>query len=122
MAKKFSELRTKLTSTERALSRARAKEIVVQGLTLRELREQCEVTQVDLAARAATTQSEISRVEQRADVMVSTLREYVRGLGAELELTARFPDGGTVRVQVPGSDGGASGAMRRLEQTTSRAR
>src|SRR6187549_1032106 len=104
MAKKFSELKTKVTPMERALSRARAKEILEQGVTLRELREQCEVTQVDLAQKAHTSQSEISKLEGRADCMVSTVRDYLRGLGAELDIIARFPDGGTVKVKLQGDE------------------
>ena len=45
-----------------------------------------------VAEAMGSTQSEVSRSERRQDHLVSTLREYVRALGGELELTARFGD------------------------------
>jgi hypothetical protein len=40
-----------------------------------------------------TSQSEVSKLEQRTDAYVSTLQSYVRALGGELDIVARFPDG-----------------------------
>ena len=57
-------------------------------LTLRELREGLDVTQAELADAAEMTQSEMSRLEARADHRISTLRRYVEALGGEIEITA----------------------------------
>jgi predicted transcriptional regulator len=54
--------------------------------TLRELRLGLELTQQEVADRASMTQSELSRLESRADHRVSTLRRYVEALGGELEI------------------------------------
>jgi hypothetical protein len=35
----------------------------------------------------------ISKLERRADMYISTLRDFVRAMGGDLEITARFPDG-----------------------------
>lgn len=37
--------------------------------------------------------SEISRIEQRTDLYVSTLRHYVEAMGGKLDIVARFPEG-----------------------------
>jgi hypothetical protein len=37
-------------------------------------------------------QGNLSKLEQRTDMYVSTLRRYVEALGGELEIVARFPD------------------------------
>ncbi len=42
-------------------------------------------------------QAAVSKLERRTDMYVSTLREFVRAMGGELEITARFPEG-TVRI------------------------
>ena len=34
----------------------------------------------------------ISRLEKRSDMLLSTLRHYVEGMGGRLELVAQFPD------------------------------
>jgi hypothetical protein len=38
-------------------------------------------------------QSEISRIEKRTDMYVSTLRSYIEAMGGTLRIEARFPDG-----------------------------
>ena len=67
-------------------------------LNLQALRQQLGVTQAGLSAASGFTQGEISRIEQREDHMVSTLRRLVRSLGGELEIHARFPDGRDIRL------------------------
>jgi len=44
------------------------------------------------------SQGDVSKLEQRTDCYVSTLRNYVRAVGGELEMIARFPDGRAVRI------------------------
>lgn len=72
---------------ERVIRRARAQ---VEELTLQELRQGLAMTQVDVARAAEMTQSELSRLESRADHRISTLRRYVEALGGELEIAAIF--------------------------------
>jgi hypothetical protein len=60
--------------------------------TLKDVRHLYGVSQVELAAALGTDQAHVSRLERRADLKVSTIRDYVSALGGELELTVRFPD------------------------------
>lgn len=60
----------------------------IRTLTLKELRSGLAVTQAALAASADMTQSELSRLESRADHRVSSLRRYVEALGGEIEIAA----------------------------------
>jgi predicted transcriptional regulator len=69
----------------------------VRKLTLRELRQDLDVTQAELAVVADMTQSELSRLESRADHRISTLRRYVEALGGQIEITAVI---GTKRVKL----------------------
>lgn len=48
-------------------------------------------SQVDLAGRLGISQSDVSKLERRSDLRISTVRRYVAALGGELTLTARFP-------------------------------
>jgi transcriptional regulator with XRE-family HTH domain len=61
--------------------------------TLGQLRNARRLTQVQLAAILGVSQAQVSRVENQADLYLSTLRSYVRAMGGELELRAVFPDG-----------------------------
>ena len=38
-------------------------------------------------------QSEISRLERRTDLLLSTLRRFINATGGELHLVASYPDG-----------------------------
>ncbi len=38
-------------------------------------------------------QAAVSKMERRTDVYISTLRNYIRAMGGELEIIATFPDG-----------------------------
>jgi predicted transcriptional regulator len=72
-------------AADRVASRARAE---IRALSLRELRRELDLTQSELADVARMTQSELSRLESRADHRISTLRRYVAALGGEIEITA----------------------------------
>jgi predicted transcriptional regulator len=62
----------------------------VLEMTLRELRELAGKNQVELAAALEKAQSEISKIENREDWLLSTVRNYIEALGGELEVVARF--------------------------------
>ena len=62
------------------------------GAALRKLRLGRRLTQQQLADRLGLTQPEISKLERRRDVRLSTMRAYVAALGGSLGLVARFGD------------------------------
>lgn len=62
------------------------------GPALRALRLGQGLTQQQVASRLDMTQPEVSKLERRADVRLSTARSYVRALGGRLVLAARFGD------------------------------
>jgi transcriptional regulator with XRE-family HTH domain len=91
MAKKWSEL--KATLPPEAIEEARrTTEAMLAAIELNELRKARRLTQEQLAERLGIRQSNVSKLERRADVHVSTLRDVVEAMGGELRLTARFPD------------------------------
>ena len=61
-------------------------------MDLAELRGSLDLTQEELAARLSISQSNVSRLERRSDLLVSTLREVISALGGRIRLSAVFPD------------------------------
>lgn len=61
-------------------------------VTMRELRAIAGKSQVEVAAEMGVAQGEVSRLEGRSDTKLSTLERYVRALGGEIEIVARFGD------------------------------
>lgn len=97
MTKNWKDIKHKASPEARALVKARAaKEL--EEMPLQELRRARELSQVRLAEILQVAQSEISKIEHRTDLYVSTVRSYVEAMGGELEIVARFPDGNAVRV------------------------
>ena len=93
MARKYEELRRKVRARPGAAERiaARVAELEREA-SLAEIRKALELTQQQLAASLGLTQPGISRIENEADLFVSTLRNYVEALGGELEITAVFEE------------------------------
>ena len=91
MARKFSELRAKMSEESQARARARA-DAMLQDMALAELRRARQLTQEKLATTLKVNQAWISKVERQTDMYLSTLRAYVKAMGGELEIIARFDD------------------------------
>jgi len=60
---------------------------------LRDLRKEVGVSQVELARRLDKQQAEISKLEQRSDAKVSTIRVYVKELGGKMTILVTLPGG-----------------------------
>jgi transcriptional regulator with XRE-family HTH domain len=61
------------------------------AVQLAALRQRRGRTQTEVAQELGISQSDVSKLERRADLRVSTLQRYVAALGGELRLTATFP-------------------------------
>jgi len=61
------------------------------------------MTQETLAETLDMTQGEVSRLERRTDLYVSTLRRFVEAMGGSLELVARFPGGEAELIELSSS-------------------
>jgi DNA-binding XRE family transcriptional regulator len=97
----FKELRSKVVADPER--RARVKEIgraYDALLELTTLRESQGVTQEQLAGALGVSQPNVSKIERKTDVQLSTLCGYVEALGGHVEINAVFP-GQTVGLAIP---------------------
>lgn len=67
------------------------RDAIEDALELARIRERFGITQIEMAARLGVTQGNVSRLERREDVYLSTIREYVEALGGQLKVVAVFP-------------------------------
>ena len=86
------DLIAKLDPERRRRIEERAAELIAEEMTLRELRKARQLTQARVAAELGISQDGVSRLEQRSDFLLSTLRKTVEAMGGSLSLIARFPD------------------------------
>jgi transcriptional regulator with XRE-family HTH domain len=92
MAKPISEL-TKDFSPKRKARIEKGGELLLMEYDLvSKLRKDRELTQKELADILEIRQSAVSKLESQNDIMIQTLDRYVRALGGELEIRAKFPD------------------------------
>jgi DNA-binding XRE family transcriptional regulator len=92
MARNFRELEAKISPERRARGAARVKEELAL-MPLQQIRNARRMTQTRLAELLEMDQGNISKLEQRTDMYLSTLRSYVEAMGGALEIRAVFPDG-----------------------------
>ncbi len=67
-------------------------------LALQDLRKALELTQEDVARELKMGQGNLSRLEKRSDLMISTLRKYIEAKGGELNIVAQFPNRPPVEI------------------------
>jgi transcriptional regulator with XRE-family HTH domain len=87
-----------LSPARRRKVQMRAEHLIRQEMTRQELRVARKRTQVKLAKDLGISQDGVSRIERRTDLLLSTLRQYVKALGGDLSLIAEFPDGEPVKL------------------------
>ena len=88
----FSELTKDFTPERRRRIQA-MKDKLLADMPLHELRRARALTQQDLAETLKVNQPAVAKLEQRADMYVSSLRSYVEAVGGRLKIIAEFPEG-----------------------------
>jgi len=97
MAKNYRTLQSKMSAKARAESDAEYKRLI-QEMSLDQLRKARELTQAKIADELHIGQGDVSKLERRTDMYVSTLAGYLQAMGADLEIRAVFPDGKVVKI------------------------
>ena len=82
----------KLPPPRRNKVEERAWALIAEEMTLRDLRKARKQTQERVAEKLGINQENVSRLERRSDLLISTLSSYVEAMGGKLNLVAVFPD------------------------------
>lgn len=99
MAATLKDKMKKLPAKRRQKIEKRAKELIAEEMSLRDLRKAHQLTQKRLAKSLGITQDGVSRLEKRSDLLISTLQNYVHSMGGKLHLVAEFPDRPPVKLK-----------------------
>jgi DNA-binding XRE family transcriptional regulator len=98
VAQSLDDVLSAFTPEQCARVDARAQELIEEALTLRDLRQAHHLTQERLAALLGVEQENVSRIERRAHLLLSTLASDVAAMGGTLRLIAEFPNRKPVTV------------------------
>lgn len=92
MSKPFKVLKKKMSASAQKKAEEKTQKMLVD-MPLQELRQARQMSQERLAEILETKQANVSRIERRTDMYISTLRSYIEAMGGELDIVARFPEG-----------------------------
>jgi transcriptional regulator with XRE-family HTH domain len=95
MARPFKELKEKMSPERRGKIEDRAQAMLI-GMALQELRQARQLTQQELANVLNVNQAALSKMENQADMRISTLRKLLSAMGGNLKIIAEFPEGEVV--------------------------
>ena len=91
MAKSYNELRKKMSPERREKNKLRTR-MLLEEMTINELRKARDLTQQDVASKLRINQAAVSKIERQSDMYISTLRRVLGAMGCELRIVASFPD------------------------------
>lgn len=74
-------------------------DLVEEVVTLRELRKKQKLTQADIAQLLGIKQENVSRLERRNNIHLSTLKDYIHALGGKLHLIVEFPNQEPIEIK-----------------------
>ena len=97
-------IRNELSPARRKKVEGRASQLIAEEMTLRQLRRARKLTQSRMAKVLGIGQDGVSKLEKRADLMISTLRKAIEAMGGNLSLVAKFPDRDPVVLSGIGED------------------
>ncbi len=105
-----------LSLTRRKKIKARTAQLIAEEMSLREVRQAHRLTQERVAEALGIGQDQVSRLEQRSDFLISTLRSYIEAMGGSLSLVAEFPDRKPVILSgIASMEGGPATTSRRQQ-------
>lgn len=97
MAKSFDELVQRTTSVQTQTKAAQRTQELMAELLLSEIRQRTGKSQHEVAETLGIRQPSLSKLENQADMHISTLQKIIHALGGELEVLAKFPNA-TIRI------------------------
>lgn len=99
MAKKFRDLVNETMTPQQQAEASRMAAEMRAAMPLQELRRARELSQKQLAQLLEREQGDVSKIEHRTDMYVSTLRSYIEAMGGRLDIVAHFPEGEVLITQ-----------------------
>ena len=88
----YEEVLKKMSAERRKKIKEKGNKLIKEYESLQAFRKAVGLSQDDLAQRLSIKQENVSRLERRKDMHISSLRKYVEALGGTLEIIITVPD------------------------------
>ena len=92
MGKTFREKLQELSPERQKKIEEESQKLIAEEMTRQQLRQARKLTQKQMAELLQVDQGNISRLEQRTDLMISTLQKYIAAMGGDLKIEVEFPN------------------------------
>jgi transcriptional regulator with XRE-family HTH domain len=99
MATTLNDIIKSLPPERRSRIECLTEELVEEVATLQELRKKQKLTQADIAQLLGIKQENVSRLERRNNIHLSTLKDYIHALGGKLHLIVEFPNSEPIEIK-----------------------
>ena len=99
MPKSVTEILKRLPKARRKRIEAETSREAAQIMSLRDVRKAFHRSQEFVARALDMEQESVSRIERRADLLLSTMRKYVEAMGGDLKLIAKFPNRPPIQIE-----------------------
>jgi len=99
MPKTLTEIMKGLPKARRERIEAETAQEAAQIMSLRDVRKAFHRSQESVAKALDMEQESVSRIERRADLLLSTMRKYVEAMGGDLKLIAEFPNRPPIQIE-----------------------
>ena len=103
MARNINEIIARLPKKERDWIEAKAaqmsRDTIAYADSVGEIRRAMDKTQSEIARKLGVGHVAVAQLEKRTDLLLSTLRRYIRAAGAELSLVVRTKQGAEIVLQ-----------------------
>lgn len=116
MGRNLDRIISGLTPERRPRIETRYRELKQEVESLRELRDIAGKAQADIAMALKIKQPSISKIEKQTDMYLSTLRNYVKAVGGDLELVVKLPKRPALRLHRIGEAVARSGRPKRAKR------
>jgi transcriptional regulator with XRE-family HTH domain len=100
MARNVKDILAKLPESRRKAIVAGADAMFAEEMTLAEIRKMVLGTQAQLAKKMGIKQAAVSRLERRADMHLSTLKQIIDAMGGKIQVVAQFTNRPSVPVNL----------------------
>ncbi len=100
MPRDLKDILAKLPKQRREAILAGAEAMYLEEMTLAEIRKKIVGSQRLLAKNMGIKQAAVSRIENRQDILISTLRDAIEGMGGALKILAQFDSQPDIIVHV----------------------
>jgi transcriptional regulator with XRE-family HTH domain len=98
MGRNLNEILDALPKERRQRVEARYRELKNEVESLQELRAAAGKAQAEIATALNVKQPSVSKIEKQTDMYLSTLRNYIKAMGGELDLVVRFPSRPAIHI------------------------